>query len=117
MWQKGDSEGVGKGMEWGLFDSKALSSAGGPAVENGSLPLVADWSPHRKRNTLSERCHNFQLESRKIPTLLWIYSEDVGAWVGGGTRLKTGMRETARPGVMETEGRTRSMEAKMEKGD
>lgn len=107
-------------MEWGLFDSKALPSAGGPAVENGSLPLVADWSPQRKRNTLIERCqncHNFQLKSRKIPTLLWIFTEDVRVWVGGGTRLKTGMRETARPGEMETDGRTRSTEAKMEEGD
>lgn len=53
MWQKGD-EGVGKVMEWGLFDSKALSSAGGPAVENGSLPLVADWS-HIERETHCQR--------------------------------------------------------------
>jgi hypothetical protein len=56
---------------------------------NGSL-LVADffkssWSPHGKRNTFSERClHglNFQIKSRKIPTLLWIYTEGEGALRG-----------------------------------
>lgn len=113
---EGDSEEMAKSWDGVcLIPQLCSQQEAGPPVKNGPRPLAADshksfWSPHRKRNTFSERqlnCHNSLRKSKKIPTLLWIYTEDTVGVLGR-------MGEAARPGEMETHGQTRSMEAKME---